>query len=158
MLPRILTQQLLNQASNSVLHWIYGCIRARQQLLTLLQSVSSKLLWCTTEYCCDWTHEPHDREPTLFTEKARIPFPFTLNGIWSWWQFSFRSKKSKKTVSTIISHSMWKEMEYELSQCSPPGQLYANVERGQHYSNPIKDRCFCLEEVRLELLVFHHQL
>ena len=24
------------------------------------------------------------------TEKTIFPFPFTLNGIWSWWQFSFR--------------------------------------------------------------------
>ena len=25
-----------------------------------------------------------------YTEKTIFPFPFTLNGIWSWWQFSFR--------------------------------------------------------------------
>ena len=25
-----------------------------------------------------------------FTEKTIFPFPFTLNGIWSWWQFPFR--------------------------------------------------------------------
>ena len=24
------------------------------------------------------------------TKKTSIPFPFKLNGIWSWWQFSFR--------------------------------------------------------------------
>ena len=24
-----------------------------------------------------------------YTEKTSIPFPFKLNGIWSWWQFSF---------------------------------------------------------------------
>ena len=24
------------------------------------------------------------------TEKTIFPFPFTVNGIWSWWQFSFR--------------------------------------------------------------------
>ena len=24
------------------------------------------------------------------TEKTMFPFPFTLNGIWSWWPFSFR--------------------------------------------------------------------
>ena len=55
-----------------------------------------------------------------FTEKKVLPFPFTLNGIRSWWQFSFRFwskwksisfKIEKKTVTTIISHSMWKEME-----------------------------------------------
>ena len=53
-------------------------------------------------------------------------FPFKLNGIWSWWQYSFRFwtkwnsiwfKIEWKTVTTIISHSMWKEMEYLFSQC-----------------------------------------
>ena len=50
-----------------------------------------------------------------------ISFPFALNGIWSWWQFSFRFrfkwisiwfKIERKTVTTIRSHSIWKEMEY----------------------------------------------
>ena len=54
------------------------------------------------------------------SEKTRFPFPFALNGIWSWWQFSFRFwtkwisiwfKIEMKTVTTIISHSMRKEME-----------------------------------------------
>ena len=27
---------------------------------------------------------------TAYTEKTSIPFPFKLNEIWSWWQFSFR--------------------------------------------------------------------
>ena len=58
--------------------------------------------------------------PRLYTEKTIFPFSFTLNGIWSWWQFSFRFwtkcnsiwfKIEKKTVTTIISHSFWKEME-----------------------------------------------
>ena len=48
------------------------------------------------------------------TEIARILFPFKLNGIWSWWQFSFRYwtkwnsiwfKIKTKTVSKIVSHS-----------------------------------------------------
>ena len=26
----------------------------------------------------------------VYTEKTSIPFPFKLNGIWSWCQFSFR--------------------------------------------------------------------
>ena len=60
------------------------------------------------------------------TEKTSIPFPFTLNGIWSWWQYSFRFwtkwnsiwfKIERNAVITIISHSMWKEMEYQFSQC-----------------------------------------
>ena len=28
--------------------------------------------------------------PIKYTEKTIFPFPFTLNGIWSWWQFSFQ--------------------------------------------------------------------
>ena len=55
-----------------------------------------------------------------YTEKTRIPFPFTLDGIWSWWQISFRFwtkwksiwfKIERKTVTTIISHLIGKEME-----------------------------------------------
>ena len=55
-----------------------------------------------------------------YTEKTSIPFPFKLNGIWSWWHLSFRFwtkwksiwfKIERKTVITIISHSIWKEME-----------------------------------------------
>ena len=61
-----------------------------------------------------------------YTEKTSIPFPFKSNGIWSWWQFSFRSwtkwksvwfKIERKTVTTIISHSIWKEMEYQFYHC-----------------------------------------
>ena len=60
------------------------------------------------------------------TEKTMFPFPFTLNGIWSWWQFSFRFwtkwnsiwlRIEKKAVTTTISHSIWKEIEYMFSQC-----------------------------------------
>ena len=47
----------------------------------------------------------------LHTEKTIFLFPFTLNGIWSWWQ----SPRSYPTVTTIISHSMWKEMEIVFS-------------------------------------------
>ena len=55
-----------------------------------------------------------------YTEKTIFPFPFTLNGIWSWWQFSSQFwiiwnsiwfKIEKKTITTIISHSIWMEME-----------------------------------------------
>ena len=55
-----------------------------------------------------------------YTVKTMFPFPFKLNGIWSWWQFSFRFwtkwnsiwfKIERKPVTTIISHSIWKEKE-----------------------------------------------
>ena len=64
---------------------------------------------------------------SIYTEKTIFPFPFKLNGIWSWWQFSFRFwtkwisiwfKIERKTVTTIVSHSIWKEIEYEFSQCT----------------------------------------
>ena len=32
----------------------------------------------------------HDKDSRPHTEKTRILFPFKLNGIWSWWAFSFR--------------------------------------------------------------------
>ena len=54
--------------------------------------------------------------------KLYPPIPFTLNGIWSWFDsfflwFSessgipFVFKIERKTVVTIISHSIWEEME-----------------------------------------------
>ena len=52
------------------------------------------------------------------TEITSIPFPFKLNGIWWWWQFSFRfwtkwisiwfTEIGRKTVTTIISDSILK--------------------------------------------------
>ena len=60
-----------------------------------------------------------------FTEKTSIPFPIKLNRIWSWWQFIFRFwtkwksiwlKIERKTVTKIISHSYWQEMEWQFSQ------------------------------------------
>ena len=59
-----------------------------------------------------------------YTEKTLFPIPFTLNGIWSWWQFSYQFwtkwtfiwiKIERKTFPTIISYSMWKEMERQFS-------------------------------------------
>ena len=58
----------------------------------------------------------------VYIEKTIFLFPFTLNGIWSWYDsFPFRFSKpngipfafkiERKTVTTIISHSMWKELE-----------------------------------------------
>ena len=55
-----------------------------------------------------------------YTRTEKTFFTLKLNGIWSWWQFSFRFwtklnsiwfKIERKTVITIISHSIWKEME-----------------------------------------------
>ena len=72
------------------------------------------------------------------TDKTIFPFPFTLNGIWSWWQIFFRFwtkwnsiwfKIERKTVFTIISHSMWKEMEVEFSQSTCGTFLQCSHER-----------------------------
>ena len=80
-----------------------------------------------------------------YAEKTIFPFPFILNGIWSWGQFCFRFwtkwnsiwlkiereqfffrfwtklnciwlKIERETVTTIISHSLWKDMEIQFSQ------------------------------------------
>ena len=59
----------------------------------------------------------------------KLYFHFLLNWIWSWWHFTFRFwtkwnyiwfKIEWKTVTKIISHSMWKEMEIKFSQCESP--------------------------------------
>ena len=43
-----------------------------------------------------------------YTEKTIFPFPFTVNGIWSWWQFlnQMEFPFGSKTITTIISHSL----------------------------------------------------
>ena len=55
-----------------------------------------------------------------YTQKNIISFSFKLNEIWSKWQFSFgfRTKLNyicfqikRKTVTRIISHSIWRVME-----------------------------------------------
>ena len=76
-----------------------------------------------TWFMCPWVFDDFH-----YTEKNSIAFPFQLNEIWSWWQFSFRFwtkwssiwlKIERITVTTIISHSMWKEMEiYSLLRVS----------------------------------------
>ena len=67
--------------------------------------------------CSNWTET--GMACFVYTKKTRILFPFKLIGIWLWWQFSFRFwtkwksirfKLERKTVITIISHSIWKEM------------------------------------------------
>ena len=56
-----------------------------------------------------------------YTEKTILPIPFTLNGIWSWWQLSFRFWTKWNFVwfkiERIISYSMWKDMDIYFSQC-----------------------------------------
>ena len=56
----------------------------------------------------------------MYTEKTIFPFPFTVNGIWSRRQFlnQMEFQFGSKTVTTIISHSLWKEMEILFSQCA----------------------------------------
>ena len=61
----------------------------------------------------------------ICNQRNRFPFFFKLNGIWSWWQFSFRfwtkkksicNKMKRNTSTTIISHWIWKKMEFYLSE------------------------------------------
>ena len=58
--------------------------------------------------------------------------PFKLKGVWSQWQFSFwlwtkRNsnwlKIKRKTVTTIIFFSVWKESEIYLFECIQPRQI-----------------------------------
>ena len=53
----------------------------------------------------------------LYTEKTIFPFPFTMNGIWSWWRIlnQIDIPFVSKSVTAIISHSLWKEMEISFS-------------------------------------------
>ena len=70
--------------------------------------------WCTP---AEGIWDPYQ---CSYTEKTILPLPFTLNGIGSWWQFSFRFwikwnsiwfKIERKTVTMILTHSMWKVLE-----------------------------------------------
>ena len=88
------------------------------------------MLWCNKTFWFEYIQVfiIFLKTDTLRIEKTIFPFPFKLNGIWSWWQFSFRfwtkwnsiwfKIERKKTIPTIISHSMWKEIEHEFSQCT----------------------------------------
>ena len=67
---------------------------------------------CLSRDILAWPWEIAATEKTIF--------PFKLNGIWLWWQFFFRFwtkrnsiwfKIERKAVITIMSHSMWEEME-----------------------------------------------
>ena len=86
---------------------VFGC---RKWLIT---TCNNNMIHVITTACTGKT------ENTIFLS------PFTLNGIWLWWQYSFRFrvkwnsiwlKIKSKTVTTIISHSMWKELEVKFSQ------------------------------------------
>ena len=61
-----------------------------------------------------------------YTEKTIFLFPFTLNGIWSWWQFPFRCwtkwnsiwlKIKRKTVTTIITVKLRLLSTLKIIQC-----------------------------------------
>ena len=76
--------------------------------------------------CKLWIKEVASFEARRCSEKIRILFSFKSNWIWLWSQFSFRFctkwksiwfQIEMKTVTTIISHSIGKEIEYEFSQC-----------------------------------------
>ena len=56
---------------------------------------------------------------SLYTEKTIFPFPFTLNGTWSWWQFSFRF--------WIKWKSIWLKSKGKLSPRSCPIQCERNL-------------------------------
>ena len=65
-------------------------------------------------------HPDSFRGTKHYTEKTIFPFPFTVNEIWLRWQFlnQMEFPFGSKTVITIISHPLCKEMEIQFSQCS----------------------------------------
>ena len=65
-----------------------------------------------------------------YTEKTIFPFPFTLNGIWSGWQFSFRFKTKwnsiwfkieRQTVTTIIPIQFERKWKTSFLSVHQPG-------------------------------------
>ena len=80
-----------------------------------------------------------------YTEKTILPIPFTLNWIWSWWQFSIRFltkcnyiwfKIERRTVITIIFHSIWKENEnLFLLSVESASRPTANSDPGKNFKN-----------------------
>ena len=58
-----------------------------------------------------------------FTEKTSLPFPFKLNGIWSWWQFSYRFSEpngipfSSKSKGKLSPRSYPVQFEREWKTC-----------------------------------------
>ena len=89
-------------------------------LLKLLRLFST-LIWNATQaniaciFLTSHSFFRHSRIYITYTEKTRIRFPLKLNGIWSWWQFSFRfsepngnlfgsKSKGKKIVSPRSYH------------------------------------------------------
>jgi len=52
--------------------------------------------------------------PIICTEKTTFPFPSTLNGIWSWWRFSFHIEWDIILVTVFLS--ILNQMELHLIQ------------------------------------------
>ena len=106
----------------AILDWIFWqryFFQAHYKMcrITMILTTSQASHFCRTNHLLIFVSKKHI---CWYTEKTTFPFPFTLNEIWSWWQFSFQFwtiwnsiwfKIEKKTVTTIISHSIWKEME-----------------------------------------------
>ena len=106
--------------------WCTGSFRGALNSAPLMPRDASLSDSCTSDRCCFWEYTD-SRE---CTETTIFPFRFTLNGIWSWWQFSIRFwtkwnsicfKTERKTATMIIYHSMWNEMEIQFSQCTQYG-------------------------------------
>ena len=89
---------------------------------------------------------PTTRSNMLFWEgilrqaqENRISFSLKLNGIWLWWQFfrfwaqsySMWCKIERKTVTTIIFHSISKEKEIYFPECSYQVPFFPAFVEGQ---------------------------
>ena len=103
-------QRLLQIVARKVYRGSLNLLKPMQKNQTFLRSLGAvhKVQILASLFC-------------MCTEKTIFPFDLKLNGIWSWWQFSFRLsepnefpfslKIERKTVTTTISHSILKEME-----------------------------------------------
>ena len=92
-------------------YWTHNLTNFRSMLI-VIQVFAMTVITCIT-YGCNYTHARywlgncnhmhahngripvtrplrHSTNHSVRTEKTSISIPFILNGIWSWWQFSFR--------------------------------------------------------------------
>ena len=100
--------------------------------------------WIWQYWGCGWLYLARDvHARRLCTDKTMSPFPFTLNGMWSWWQISFRFwtkwhsiwfKIERKTITTIISIQCERKRKHSFvsvfgtSSSTRGGSLVASVE------------------------------
>ena len=61
-----------------------------------LESSDKSSKSCSVGLYCLYIYDYWNCSYCRCTEKTIFPFPFALNGIWSWWQFFFRFSESNR--------------------------------------------------------------